>query len=1268
MAATSFRALAVILYFSFFQHDKCFTSNTVYSDAHDCNRNDIIMTYGSCRCDFGLVASPSRLTFAPSQRCITSIRRTKLPLVKWTKHGLTSLVVPGHDPPLDITVYQDISKNPGPQERINEFQLNGADLHTRNNTGTITYSRESIFSIRRHSRRCMPDFSVLQLLKSDGLLRFRGCRAGRRRIPVLISARSKSVCSNIKPGCRTLVEVPIVPTQEKRAGRYLKLRNCISIPTSPILHTNVIKDCVDNMRPIPVRLSSCHVQNSVSHHGSLIPVRITTRRQTKYTDHRDKSLAGYSKNNLKQISIPAASTFALDRQIKFCLWNAQSIRNKSASFTDYICDKNIDMIALTETWFTDYDAAAKAECIPDGYKLSDQSRSGRRGGGTALVYRSSISVKKIEACQRSSFEISEYILSSDSWRIRLAIVYRPPYSTNHPVTLATFISEFAQYLESFVLCTEPILVCGDFNIHVDNSDDPYASALADLCDSMDLLQHVHSLTQLSGHTLDLIITRKMDSIITSSPVADCFLSDHSTVLCDLNLTKSAVSVKKITYRKLKSIDMNSFKNDLRSSELCQSAPVDLDGLVDCYNTTLTTILDKHAPLCSKVVAARARVPWFSDQIRSAKRNRRKAERRWRTSKLDADWRVFKVLKNRTTYLMNMERREFYSDLINENSHDQRKLFSVTGKLLNRAKETPFPPHSDKTTLANDMGLFFVKKIINLRACLDSDADGEAQPFVTSSLPAVCSSSFSEFEPLDTDSVRKLILQAPTKSCALDPAPTNIVKECLDDLLPTLTFMINSSLQSGTFPSEWKEALVMPLLKKVDLDLVFKNFRPVSNLSFVSKLVEKAAAKQMHSYMTANHLFPLLQSAYRQHHSTETALLKVKNDILMNMDEQHVTLLVLLDLSAAFDTVDHTILLDRLHTEFGISGSVFNWFSSYLSNRSQSVTIEGVLSEKFKLDFGVPQGSCLGPLLFVVYASKLFKIIESHLPNVHTYADDTQLYLAFKPGKNEANAVCAMESCIADIRGWMHMDKLKLNTGKTEFIIIGTRQQLNKVKIDQLCVGDSIIKPSPVVKNLGSWFDSKLNMLCHISKTCSSSFFNLYNIRRIRKYLTRQATESLVHAFITSKVDYCNSLLYGLPKTHIGKLQRVQNSAGRLVSGSPRFCRITPVLNSLHWLPIKYRIDFKLLLLTFKCLYGVAPKYLADLLTIRLNSRYNLRSCNAGITLLPTTAKFRVTLGDRAFAAAAPKLWNSLPPRIRSINSIDEFKAAVKTYLFKLAFN
>lgn len=249
-----------------------------------------------------------------------------------------------------------------------------------------------------------------------------------------------------------------------------------------------------------------------------------------------------------------------------------------------------------------------------------------------------------------------------------------------------------------------------------------------------------------------------------------------------------------------------------------------------------------------------------------------------------------------------------------------QAFCCYKKLLNQSAETPFPPHGDKLAIANDMGSFFIKKILDLRVSLDAT---EKSCGTINRHSSHCSSSFTAFRRVDMDYLRKLVLRVPSKSCLLDSVPTNITKDCLNELLPILSTMINLSLQCGLFPDIWKYSVVTPLLKKQGLDLVFKTFRPISNISFVSKLAERVAADQIQSYLNEHDLFPSLQSAYRLHYSTETALLKVKNDILMNMEDQHVTLPVILDLSAAFDTVDYRILLDRLQFDFGISGSVLN---------------------------------------------------------------------------------------------------------------------------------------------------------------------------------------------------------------------------------------------------------------------------------------------------------------------------------------------------------
>ena len=571
----------------------------------------------------------------------------------------------------------------------------------------------------------------------------------------------------------------------------------------------------------------------------------------------------------------------------------------------------------------------------------------------------SIHVSNISSGSKSSFEFAEYFLSNESLRFRLVIVYRPPYSSNHPVTISTFLEEFAVYLESIILSSEPLCLTGDFNVHVDDPYDSSARCFRELLESMSLTQHGNVLTHDQGHTLDLVITRNSDSLICRAPFTDFPISDHLPVVCSLRVAKPPSSVSSVPVRKLRAIDPAAFERDIIESDLFLHPSDNLEELVLQFHDTLRALLDRHAPVKRKQIRARPSAPWMTDEIRYAKRKKRKAERRWRASKTPTNLALFRSQRNRVTYLMNKARQEYYRNFIDDISNDQRKLFKASKSLLNLAEGPTFPPCTDYQVLANEFGEFFVQKIAGIKSMISSTAHRS----LSSTLPAelVTDASFSEFEILSANDVQAIILSSAKKSCLLDPFPTALLVEHLNELLPSITRMINLSLSTGHFPDSWKLAIVRPLFKKAGLEPVPKNYRPVSNLQYTSKLVETVVAKQLHKHLSSNNLLPVYQSAYRHHHSTETALLKVVNDILVNMDKQRVTLLLLLDLSAAFDTEDHGTLLRRLKNSFGIQGKVPSWFQSYLSGRSQCISVHSALSIRFNLDCGVPQGSCLGPL-------------------------------------------------------------------------------------------------------------------------------------------------------------------------------------------------------------------------------------------------------------------------------------------------------------------
>ena len=380
---------------------------------------------------------------------------------------------------------------------------------------------------------------------------------------------------------------------------------------------------------------------------------------------------------------------------------------------------------------------------------------------------------------------------------------------------------------------------------------------------------------------------------------------------------------------------------------------------------------------------------------------------------------------------------------------------------------------------------------------------------------------------------------------------------------------------------------------------------------------------------------------------------------MAMNRRQVSALVLLDLSAAFDTLDHQILLDRLKLRFGISEVAHSLLSSYLSNRFQSIPVTQERSPLLPLLGGVPQGSVLGPLLFTMYTTPLSYLLSHSSMQFHFYADDTQLYVSFS-SSGSSIALETMSSTLDKVYNWFCINRLSVNPSKTEYLLIGTPQQRTKIVNSSISFRNLALVPSQSARNLGVTFDSSLDFKDHISSVCRSSSYHIRQLRQIRTSLDENSVIILANSLVQSKLDYCNSLYSGLPEITIIRLQKVQNSLARVVCrGSKSRIDTNSRLKYLHWLPVTQRIKYKIALLSFKAMQTHKPSYLSDLLVPYQPSR-SLRSSTAGLLVVPDVRSF---IGRRAFSYAAPTLWNSLPVALRECTSLYSFRSMLKTYLF-----
>jgi hypothetical protein len=323
-------------------------------------------------------------------------------------------------------------------------------------------------------------------------------------------------------------------------------------------------------------------------------------------------------------------------------------------------------------------------------------------------------------------------------------------------------------------------------------------------------------------------------------------------------------------------------------------------------------------------------------------------------------------RNHLKSLRESEKSNYIHDKLNS-ATSTKDTYSVLNNLLHKSRNQLLPSHSDPGELAERFSSYFTDKIATVRANLV-----QAAPGTTSNISEVAALQFplNNFQLTDHAEIAKLIMKSPSKSCVLDPAPTWLIKKC-PAVIPLICNIVNESLTNQTMPATLKLAHVIPALKKPSLDNnELKNYRPISNLAFTSKIIERAVSRRLEDHCAKNNIDTYYQSAYKRNHSTESALVRVQNDLLMAVDRLGGAILVLLDLSAAFDTIDHSILLNTLRSNFGVSGPALEWFNSYLCNRQQAVRIGDVTSKDRPLSFGVPQGSVLGPQLFSIYTQPL----------------------------------------------------------------------------------------------------------------------------------------------------------------------------------------------------------------------------------------------------------------------------------------------------------
>ena len=967
----------------------------------------------------------------------------------------------------------------------------------------------------------------------------------------------------------------------------------------------------------------------------------------------------------------------------------------------YLQDNCCDIAFLSETWLFDTECYLTSLLKSEGnFTLFNAIRKTKTcGGGVSIFINNNFKCSKLPSL--GSYTSFEHIITKLSsvgvaGNTRLVSFYR-----RGEVPFTTFITEFTDLITHLYTSEDSFIICGDFNIHMNRCRESNTVNFLDLVDELNLSCHFPSeKTHEDGNTIDFVIT----DMLLGKRVGPFFvdytetMSDHFPVLFDFQVVDISPSTQPptITKRDFRNIDIDKFRADTASILDYQFKSLvnpDFPTLCQTFNESVTSVLDHHAPLKSKKLrySKRPNSGWFDHEYRLARAKRRRLHSNFKRTALHSDKLAYVQQRTLCSNMAREKRIAFYTNQISSKEGDQKALFKFSKTLLDKTQTTPqLPDHVDALTCANESNHFFTNKIKNIRDNIPSknnsvirsrprtddthteNRDYQYNCFLNSTNDGIrlafrpCSDDeptngkiLSAFRPTTDEEVLKVLKKSGIKVSPADPVPAHLLVDCMDEILPFFTVIINASLSSGCVDGV-KEALVLPLLKSANLDYnIWNSYRPISNLPFISKLTERIVASRLNEHMDLNNLHCNTQYGYKQYHSTETLLLKFMNDILVAIDNNSGVVVLLIDLSAAFDTVDHQILLKILHDEIGICGTALKWFHSFLTNRTQRVGIGTSISDPLPLLFGVPQGSVLGPVLFNIYSRSLSAVFSDSGFSSSGYADDNSGLRVFTSGFQTEALITSIADCLHNVKAWMDSYFLKLNENKSEIIVFGSEGFQRSIHIKgAFTKSGECIRFSNCIKYLGVHFDKCVYLDTHVNKVVSSCYHHLRGISSIRRFLSQAQAEQLIHAFISSKLDMCNALFFGLSKWHLSKLQRVQNAALRIVLQKRKRDSVSDSLRALHWLTIEQRVVFKILTLVFKCLNDMGPIPLTNLLVPDYSGDYS-----PAIRLHEGTFRANTVHGKRAFAFYAPRVWNCLPGDLRSCCKTDTFKKLLKTYIF-----